>query len=189
MDGREVSIRSTRDAVHRGIALIPEERKKQGLVLGMSVLDNVALAILDLHSTAGFIRRREVMALVAQVTKAVRVKTPSLAQLVRNLSGGNQQKVVLSKWFVRNCDVYIFDEPTRGIDVGAKVEIYRLMQELAARGAGIIMVSSELIEVMNMSDRIAVVWDGRIVGQFARGEVTDEQVMSYALGLHEQRAS
>src|SRR5207302_480387 len=189
VDGREVSIRSTRDAVHRGIALIPEERKKQGLVLGMSVLDNVALAILDLHSTAGFIRRREVTALVAQVTKAVRVKTPSLGQLVRNLSGGNQQKVVLSKWFVRNCDVYIFDEPTRGIDVGAKVEIYRLMQELAARGAGIIMVSSELLEIMNMSDRIAVIWNGRIVGQFARGEATDEQVMSYALGLHEQRDS
>jgi len=189
VDGREVRIRSTRDAVHRGIALIPEERKKQGLVLGLSVLDNVALAILDLHSTAGFIRRREVTALVAQVTNTVRVKTPSLGQLVRNLSGGNQQKVVLSKWFVRNCDVYIFDEPTRGIDVGAKVEIYRLMQELAARGAGIIMVSSDLIEVMNMSDRIAVVWNGRIVGQFARGEATDEQVMSYALGLHEQRAS
>jgi ribose transport system ATP-binding protein len=189
VDGREVSIRSTRDAVHGGIALIPEERKKQGLVLGLSVLDNVALAILDLHSFAGFIRRREVSALVTQVTNTVRVKTPSLAQLVRNLSGGNQQKVVLSKWFVRNCDVYIFDEPTRGIDVGAKVEIYRLMQELAARGAGIIMVSSELIEVMNMSDRIAVVWSGRIVGQFARGEATDEQVMSYALGLHEQRAS
>jgi len=101
-----------------GIALIPEERKKQGLVLGLSVLDNVALAILDLHSTAGFIRRREITALVTQVTNAVRVKTPSLGQLVRNLSGGNQQKVVLSKWFVRNCDVYIFDEPTRGIDVG-----------------------------------------------------------------------
>ena len=189
VDGREVSIRSTRDAVLGGVALIPEERKKQGLVLGLSVLDNVALAILDLHSIAGFIRRREVTALVTQVTNTVRVKTPSLKQLVRNLSGGNQQKVVLSKWFVRNCDVYIFDEPTRGIDVGAKVEIYRLMQELAARGAGIIMVSSELIEVMNMSDRIAVVWNGRIVGQFARGEVTEEQVMSYALGLHEQRAS
>lgn len=189
VDGREVSIRSTRDAVRGGVALIPEERKKQGLVLGLSVLDNVALTILDLHSIAGFIRRREVTALVTQVTNTVRVKTPSLAQLVRNLSGGNQQKVVLSKWFVRNCDVYIFDEPTRGIDVGAKVEIYRLMQELAARGAGIIMVSSELIEVMNMSDRIAVVWNGRIVGQFARGEATEEQVMSYALGLHEQRAS
>jgi ribose transport system ATP-binding protein len=108
---------------------------------------------------------------------------------VRYLSGGNQQKVVLSKWFIRKCEVYIFDEPTRGIDVGAQVEIYRLMQDLAARGAAIIMVSSDLPEVMNLSDRIAVVWSGRIVGTFARGEVNEEQVMGYALGLHEQRAS
>jgi ribose transport system ATP-binding protein len=189
VDGREVRIRSTRDAVRSGIALIPEERKRQGLVLGLSVLDNVGLTILDLHSVMGFVRRRVVSGLVSQVTKAIRVKTPSLAQAVRNLSGGNQQKVVLSKWFVRNCDIYIFDEPTRGIDVGAKVEIYKLMQELAARGAAIIMVSSDLPEVMAMSDRIAVVWGGRIVGQFARGEANEEQVMSYALGLHEQRAS
>jgi ribose transport system ATP-binding protein len=183
MDGKEVKIRSTRDAVRRGIALIPEERKKQGLVLGLSVLDNVALTILDLHSLLGFIKQRIVFSLVTRMSESVGVKTPSLRQLVRNLSGGNQQKVVLSKWFVRNCDVYIFDEPTRGIDVGAKVEIYRLMQNLAANGAGIIMVSSELIEVMNMSDRIAVVSNGRIVHEFERGEATDEVVMSWALGL------
>jgi ribose transport system ATP-binding protein len=157
-------------------------------VLGLSVLDNIALTILDIYSIAGFIRRRALTGLVKQVANSVRVKTPSLSQLVRNLSGGNQQKVVLSKWFIRNCDIYIFDEPTRGIDVGAKVEIYRLMQELAARGAGIIMVSSELPEVMNMSDRIAVVCNGRIVGEFARGEASDEQVMGHALGLHPQRA-
>ena len=184
--GKEVKIRSTRDAVRQGIALIPEERKKQGLVLGLSVLDNVALTILDLHSWLGFIQRRVVGALVRKMSTEVGVKTPSLRQLVRNLSGGNQQKVVLSKWFVRNCDVYIFDEPTRGIDVGAKVEIYRLMQNLAAQGAGIIMVSSELIEVMNMSDRIAVVCNGRIVHEFQRGEAKDEEVMSWALGLKEQ---
>ena len=188
VDGREAKIRSTRDAVRSGIALIPEERKKQGLVLGLSVLDNVALTILDLYSTAGLIRRHAVADLVTQVVNSVRVKTPSLGQMVRNLSGGNQQKVVLSKWFIRNCHVYIFDEPTRGIDVGAKVEIYRLMQELAARGAGIIMISSELHEVMNISDRIAVVWNGRIVREFARGEASDEQVMSHALGLHAQRS-
>ena len=187
--GKEVGIRSTRDAVRAGIALIPEERKKQGLVLGLSVLDNVGLTILDLHSFAGFIRRREVSGLVRDVAKNVGVKTPSLSQLVKYLSGGNQQKVVLSKWFVRDCDIYIFDEPTRGIDVGAKVEIYRLMQELAARGAAILMVSSELHEVMNVSDRIAVVWSGRIVAEFQRGEATEEEVMSRALGLHEQRAS
>jgi ABC-type sugar transport system ATPase subunit len=190
VDGKPVEIRNTRDAVREGIALIPEERKRQGLVLGLSVFDNVALTVLDLHSSmVGLIKRREVTSLVSRVAQTIRVRTPSLAQTVRNLSGGNQQKVVLSKWFVRDCDIYIFDEPTRGIDVGAKVEIYKLMQELAARGAAIIMVSSDLLEVMAMSDRIAVVWGGRIVGQFARGEVNEEQVMSYALGLHEQAAS
>jgi ribose transport system ATP-binding protein len=187
--GKEVRIRSTRDAVRAGIALIPEERKKQGLVLGLSVLDNVGLTILDLHSVAGFIQRHEVAGLVRKVANNVGVKTPSLSQLVKYLSGGNQQKVVLSKWFVRNCEVYIFDEPTRGIDVGAKVEVYRLMQELAAGGAAVLMVSSELHEVMNVSDRVAVVWSGRIVAEFQRGEATDEEVMSRALGLHEQRAS
>jgi len=183
VDGKEVKIRSTRDAVREGLALIPEERKKQGLVLGLSVLDNIALTVLDLYSFFGFIKRRIVTGLVRKMSGEVGVRTPSLAQLVRNLSGGNQQKVVLSKWFVRDCDVYIFDEPTRGIDVGAKVEIYRLMQNLAAQGAGIIMVSSELIEVMNMSDRIAVVCNGRIVTEFVRGQATDEEVMSWALGL------
>jgi len=189
LGGREADIRSTRDAVRNGIALIPEERKRQGLVLGLSVFDNVSLTVLDLHSLAGFIRRREVTGLISKVAQTIRVRTPSLSQKVRNLSGGNQQKVVLSKWFIRDCDVYIFDEPTRGIDVGAKVEIYRLMQDLAARGAAIIMVSSDLPEVMAMSDRIAVVCGGRIVGMFGRGEVNEEQVMSHALGLHEQRAS
>ncbi len=191
VNGKQVDIRNTRDAVRHGIALIPEERKRQGLVLGMSVFDNVSLTVLDLHSVFGVIKRRGVTALVAKVANTIRVKTPSLSQQVRNLSGGNQQKVVLSKWFVRDADIYIFDEPTRGIDVGAKVEIYKLMQDLAARGAAIVMVSSDLPEVMNMSDRIAVVWNGRIVGEFTRGEVNEEQVMSYALGLQEtqQRAS
>jgi ribose transport system ATP-binding protein len=189
VDGKEVTVRSTRDAVRNGMALIPEERKRQGLVLGLSVFDNVALTVLDLHSMAGLIRRRQVTDLVSRVTQSIRVRTPSLAQTVRNLSGGNQQKVVLSKWFVRDCQIYIFDEPTRGIDVGAKVEIYKLMQDLAARGAAIVMISSDLTEVMAMSDRLAVVWSGRIVGLFERGQINEEQVMSYALGLQEQRAS
>jgi ribose transport system ATP-binding protein len=188
VNGKEVNIRSTRDAVREGIGLIPEERKRQGLVLGLSVLQNSGLAVLDLHSSAGFIRNREVTGIVQKMTQSVGVKTPSLNQPVKFLSGGNQQKVVLSKWFVRNCLVYIFDEPTRGIDVGAKVEIYKLMQQLAADGAAIIMISSELLEVMNMSDRIAVVYSGRIVRIFQRGEASDEEVMSYALGLKEQGA-
>ncbi len=184
VNGKEVNIRTPRDAVREGIALIPEERKKQGLVLGLSVLENSSLTILDLHSMAGFIKRRDVTGLVREMSKNVGVRTPSLNQLVRNLSGGNQQKVVLSKWFVRDCEIYIFDEPTRGIDVGAKVEIYRLMQELATNGAAIIMISSELPEVMNMSDRIAVVYDGRIVKEFDHGEASDEEVMGYALGFN-----
>jgi len=183
VNGKEVNIRSPRDAVREGIGLIPEERKKQGLVLGLSVLDNSSLAILDLHSIFGFIRHHDVSGLVRKMSENVGVRTPTLSQLVRNLSGGNQQKVVLSKWFVRKCQIYIFDEPTRGIDVGAKVEIYRLMQELAADGAAIIMISSELPEVMNMSDRIAVVYSGRIVREFTRGEASDEEVIGYALGL------
>ena len=111
------------------------------------------------------------------------IKTPSAGQAVKNLSGGSQQKVVLSKWFIRKCGVYIFDEPTRGIDVGAKAEIYRLMRKLTAEGAGIIMVSSELTEVMNMSDRLMVVHSGRIVKEFGRGEAGEEEVMEYSLGL------
>jgi len=146
-------------------------------------MDNSALTIFDQHTRAGFIQWRNIGKLVRQMVKNLGIRTPSLSQTVRNLSGGNQQKVVLSKWFVRHCDVYIFDEPTRGIDVGAKVEIYKLMQSLAADGAAIIMVSSELLEVMNVPNRIAVVYGGRIVKEFEKGEATEEQVMSYALGL------
>jgi len=183
MNGKEIRIRKTRDAVRNGIALIPEERKKQGLVLGLSVLDNSALTVLDLHQTMGFIRWREVLRRVREMVKSLEIRTPSLSQIVRNLSGGNQQKVVLSKWFIRHSDLYIFDEPTRGIDVGAKAEIYRLMQSLAVNGAAIIMISSDLLEVMNVPHRIAVVYGGRIVKEFTRGEATEEEVMSHALGL------
>jgi ribose transport system ATP-binding protein len=129
------------------------------------------------------IRWRDIVKRVREMVQNLGIRTPSLAQTVRNLSGGNQQKVVLSKWFLRRCEVYIFDEPTRGIDVGAKVEIYKLMDALAEGGAGIIMVSSDLLEVMNVPNRIAVVYDGRIVREFQRGEATEETVMGYALGL------
>jgi len=186
VNGKETSIRNTRDAVNRGIGLIPEERKKQGLVLGLTVLDNSALTILDLHSVMGFIKSKDILGLVSRMSEHIGVKTPSLKQTVRNLSGGNQQKVVLSKWFVRDCAIYIFDEPTRGIDVGAKVEIYKLMQALADNGAAVIMISSDLPEIMNLSDRILAIYDGRIVKEFIGGKTTDEEVMSYALGLHEK---
>ena len=187
--GKEVNIRGTRDAVRHGIALIPEERKRQGLVLDLSVFDNITLAVLDRHSRYGFLNLPKLADVVRKIIDSIGVRTPSPRQLVRFLSGGNQQKVVLSKWFIRDCDIYIFDEPTRGIDVGAKVEIYRLMQTLAQRGAAVIMVSSELIEVLNMSHRLAVVFQGRIVKEFAHGEATEEDVMHYALGVAQEQAS
>ena len=184
IDGKEADIRRPRDAVRRGIGLIPEERKKQGLILGLSVFDNASLTVLQKFSRLGFLKKRKIGEIVREMVAKMEIKTPSLRQQVRFLSGGNQQKIVLSKWFVRACKVYIFDEPTRGIDVGAKVEIYKLMQNLAMQGAAVIMVSSELLEVINMSDRLEVVFNGRIVKEFGKGEASSENVMEYALGLH-----
>ena len=184
INGMETSIHSPQDAVAMGIGLIPEERKKQGLILGLSVSENSVLTVLEKHSFFGFLRQKTLADLVQNMISKISIKTPSANQQVRFLSGGNQQKVVLAKWFVRHCQVYIFDEPTRGIDVGAKVEIYKLMQNLAQDGAAVIMVSSELPEIMNMSDRIAIVFGGQIVKEFKKGEATNEHVMEYALGLH-----
>jgi ribose transport system ATP-binding protein len=188
LNGESVSIRSCKDAVQKGIGLIPEERKRQGLILGLSVFDNAALAVLDRYSKIGILQRKKISREVQHMIDSMDIKTPSYRQLVRNLSGGNQQKVVLAKWFLRHCKVYIFDEPTRGIDVGAKVEIYKLMQNLARNGSAVIMISSELPEVMNISDRIAVVFNGRIVKEFNKGDLSEEQVMEYSLGLHSTAA-
>ncbi|MEW5814872.1 MAG: sugar ABC transporter ATP-binding protein [Spirochaetota bacterium] len=180
--GKEIRIRKPYDAVREGIGLIPEERKNHGLILCLSVLDNISLAILDRFSISGFIERKGLLEIIHSIIKNLDIKTPSVKQLVKNLSGGNQQKVVLAKWFLRSCDIYIFDEPTRGIDVGAKIEIYKLMESLVKSGAGIIMISSELPEVLNMSDRIVVMYNGRIVKEFERDEATQESILSYAIG-------
>ncbi|SLM19839.1 fused D-ribose transporter subunits of ABC superfamily: ATP-binding components [uncultured spirochete] len=188
IDGKEVQIHNTCDAVRKGIGLIPEERKRQGLVLGLSVFDNVVMTILDKESVLGFLKKKKLNIHVEKLVELMEIKTPSTKQLVRYLSGGNQQNIILAKWFLRHCKVYIFDEPTRGIDVGAKVEIYKLMQNLAKEGAGVIMVSSELPEILNMSDRIEVVFSGSIVKEFQREEADSEKVMEYALGLHEHES-
>ncbi len=185
LDGVEVSINHTWDAVNQGIALIPEERKEQGLVLGQSVFDNVALPVLNSFSRFGRITFPKLRSVIEEIVHRIGVRTPSLGQTVKNLSGGNQQKVVLSKWFVRRAKIYIFDEPTRGIDVGAKVEIYKLMQRLARDGAAIIMISSELPEIMNIPDRIIAVRGGKITGEFSRDDATEEQVMRAAFGIVE----
>ena len=164
LDGRTIAPRSPRAAIARGIGLLPEDRKLQGLVLGLSVRDNFSLPSLARWSRVGIVRRAEERRACAAAITGLGIRTPRQETPIRGLSGGNQQKVVLAKWLARHCDVLLFDEPTRGVDVGAKVEIYRLMNEQVAAGKVVVMVSSDLPEVLGMADRILVMHDGRIVG-------------------------
>lgn len=181
IDGHPVTIGNPNTAIKRRIALLPEDRKQQGLVLLLSVSDNVVLAAPDrLSAPAGMAPPAARIRAARRFIDSLRIKTPSARQRVINLSGGNQQKVVLAKWLLTEADIFIFDEPTRGIDVGAKVEVYRLMNELLAKGAAIIMISSELPEVLGMSDRILVMRGGRIVAELDRSEANQEVIMTHA---------
>ncbi len=182
LNGRALEVRSPRDAIDAGIGLVTEDRKAQGLILGMSVLENITLPSLHEFSRAGFIDKPAEREAASRYVQELRIRTPSLRQTVRNLSGGNQQKVVLAKWLLTNSKVMIFDEPTRGIDVGAKWEIYNLLNTLAARGVAIVMISSELPEILGMSDRILVMHEGRIAGELPREQATQERVMQLATG-------
>lgn len=180
--GKPVKIKSPQDAIKYGIGLVTEDRKQQGLVLGMAVRENTTLANLGALANLGFINSREERKVAEKYRTDLGVKTPHIEQAVQNLSGGNQQKVVLAKWLYTGSKILIFDEPTRGIDVGAKSEIYKLMNALAAQGVAIIMISSELPEVMGMSDRILVMHEGRITGELLRAEATQEKIMHLATG-------
>jgi ABC-type sugar transport system ATPase subunit len=182
LDGRALAIRSPRDAIAAGIGLLTEDRKLQGLVLGHSVRENFGLPNLNWLTRGGFVLLRRERDEFARYIAALRIKVSSGEQRAGTLSGGNQQKVVLAKWLARNCDVLIFDEPTRGIDVGAKYEIYLLMNELASQGKAIIMISSELPEVLGMADRILVLHEGRVTGEIADARsATQEQIMQLAI--------
>jgi ribose transport system ATP-binding protein len=180
--GKPVRIKSPQDAIKLGIGLVTEDRKAQGLVLGMVVRENITLANLQALSVFNFVQSGKEREVARKYVSDLTVKTPSIEQTVQNLSGGNQQKVVLGKWLFTDSKVLIFDEPTRGIDVGAKTEIYQLMNALAKRGVAIIMISSELPEVLGMSDRILVMHEGRIAGELARAEATQEGIMHLATG-------
>ncbi|MGV3605355.1 MAG: sugar ABC transporter ATP-binding protein [Planctomycetaceae bacterium] len=183
LDGKELAVRSPREAIAAGIGLLTEDRKVQGLVLGHSVRDNFALPNLARLSKFGLVKKAEERAEFAQYVASLKIKIPHQEQKAKNLSGGNQQKVVLAKWLARNCELLIFDEPTRGIDVGAKYEIYLLMNELVAQGKSIIMISSELPEVLGMADRILVMHQGHLVGEIADAKsATQEQIMKMAIG-------
>lgn len=182
LDGNPLRIRSPRDAISAGIGLLTEDRKLQGLVLGHSVRENFGLANLDRLSSHGFVQHRREREQLQGFVDQLRIKIPNQEQRAGHLSGGNQQKVVLAKWLARNCEVLIFDEPTRGIDVGAKFEIYLLMNELVAAGKSIVMISSELPEVLGMADRILVLHEGRITGEIADARTaTQEQIMELAV--------
>ncbi len=178
--GKPVHITSPVEAVQAGIGYLSEDRKQFGLCLGLSVSENTVLPTLEQFTKGPFVKSRAVARATQEYVDKIGVRTPSVSTLIKSLSGGNQQKVVISKWLLRNCDVLIFDEPTRGIDVGAKSEIYKLMNQLAAQGKSIIMISSELPELLRMSDRIAVMCEGRLVGELSIEDASQESIMSYA---------
>ncbi len=180
IDGQPVQIRSPRDAVAHGIGYLSEDRKRYGLTVNLSLKDNVVLATYDEFSHGPFVNQPAVNGAARQYVDTLNIKTPSINQIIRNLSGGNQQKVVLAKWLIRNSNILIFDEPTRGIDVGAKSEIYTLINELAAQGKSIIMISSELPEILRMSDRIVVMCEGRITGELSIENASQERIMEFA---------
>ena len=180
VNGKKVTIKSPQDAVKNGIGYLSEDRKRFGIVVQKTVAENTTMADLDEFSNGPFINKKKEKEVAEKFVKSLATKTPSVDQLVVNLSGGNQQKVVIAKWLTRNCDILIFDEPTRGIDVGAKNEIYKLMNQLAAEGKAIIMVSSEMTEILRMSDRIVVMCEGKKTGELDISEATQENIMNMA---------
>lgn len=181
--GRKVHIASPASAIEHGIGLIPEDRKEQGVILFNTVKFNTSLSAMDKLTTFGFIREKKNRELAEKYRETLQIKIPHIDQMVVNLSGGNQQKVVLAKTLAADPDVIIFDEPTKGIDVGAKQEIYNLMNELVAQGKAIIMVSSDMEEILGMSDRIIVLHEGLVSGELQRNEFSQEQVLRLASGL------
>jgi len=188
--GRRAHISTPAQAVAAGIGYLSEDRKRFGLATGMDLEANVVMANLRKYlSFAFFMRRQEIREVVTSFVKVLNIRTPSTTQLVRNLSGGNQQKVVVAKWLARDCDILFFDEPTRGIDVGAKTEIYKLLRSLADQGKAIVMISSELPEILRMSDRIVVMCEGRVTGELMRKDATQERIMALATQRESAKAA
>ena len=182
LEGEKIPIRVPRDAIDHGICLVPENRRTEGLVVEMSVRENVSLPSLRRFSRCGVVQRKREREVAHEQVESLKIRTPTTETQVMNLSGGNQQKVVVGKWLARQPRVMILDEPTRGIDVGAKAEIYRLMRVLAGQGTVILMISSDMEEILNVSDRIAVMHEGEITGVLERADCSEQNVMQLAVG-------
>ena len=182
LDGGELQIKSSQDAIKHGICLIPEDRRHLGLVMDWTIQDNTTLATLTNYAKAGLIDFAAENKVAVEMSQKLRVKAPNVATKVSQLSGGNQQKVVLAKWLLQKLKVIIFDEPTRGIDIGAKSEIYDLINQLAADGAAVIVISSDLEEILRISDRVAVMHEGKLTGILPRAECSEEAIMRLAVG-------
>lgn len=180
VNGKRVNIKTPEDAVKLGLGYLSEDRKRYGLLLDKSITENSALASIDKYTKGIFINDRRAKAEAKEENLKLRTKTPSMDQLLKNLSGGNQQKVIIARWLIRNSDILIFDEPTRGIDVGAKSEIYTLMNQLTKQGKSIIMISSELVEILRMSDRVLVMCEGKKTGELDISEANQENIMRLA---------
>jgi rhamnose transport system ATP-binding protein len=178
----KVHISSPDVAMRYGLAYVPEDRRQQGLVMDFSIAKNMTLPVLRQFSPFGIMDRQRERATATSYSQQLRVRSAGVDQLVKALSGGNQQKVVLAKWLITEPKILILDEPTRGVDIGAKAEVHRIISELASRGLAIILISSELPEVLAMSDRVLVMHEGRVAGVFDRGEATQEKVMFAATG-------
>ncbi len=189
VDGQEVKIHSPQEAIKNGIGLLTEDRKNQGLVLGMTIRENTTLANLKEITNGFFLNLAKERQVAENYVRDLQIRTPSIEQIAQNLSGGNQQKVVLAKWLFTQSRVLIFDEPTRGIDVGAKSEIFKLMNRLLEEGVAILMISSELPEVLGMCDRILVMHEGHLSGELSRNEATQEKIMQFATGYKKQNVA
>lgn len=181
IENKKVSIRNVNDAIKAGLGLVPEDRKLQGLILNMNVAKNISIASLDKISSFNFINKRKEKALSEQYIQKLRTKVSSGKQIVEKLSGGNQQKVVIAKWLATNPKILLLDEPSRGVDVGARAEIYNLIDDLANQGIGIIVVSSELPEILAVSDNIIVLSESKLTGRFTKEEATEEKIMNAAI--------
>jgi ribose transport system ATP-binding protein len=180
VNGKKVVIRSPYDAVSHGISYLSEDRRSFGLAVGLAVKDNAVMANIEEYSKNFFMDDKRIAEVTNEFVDRLSIRTPSIIQLVKNLSGGNQQKLVVAKWLINNSDIFIFDEPTRGIDVGAKSEIYELMQQLVEENKSIIMISSEIPELLRMSDRVIIMCEGRVTGELDISEATQEKIMHYA---------